>query len=152
MARFLFRFQKVLEHRGRLLDNQQRTLAELRRKRLDANRRRRELEQQAENNMERVRRLRSEGQVSSAQLYLDYLPTIQQQAKKVDIELASLDNEIRRAVEKLKALFKEKRSLEFLRDRDYLRFQEAERKEEEDLLNEINTMKYASRMRDEGRL
>ncbi|ADU66931.1 flagellar FliJ family protein [Desulfurispirillum indicum] len=145
---FRFRFQKVLEHRQRQLDMQQKVIAEFRRKKLAAGERKRSHEALLLQDTEHVRQCRLKGDMATAQLFYDYLPAHTKAIRNCEIEIASLENEIRRATEKLKDLFKQKRSLEFLRDRDLLRHQEHERREEEKMLAEINTIKYATNQRE----
>ncbi|WP_236613324.1 flagellar export protein FliJ [Chrysiogenes arsenatis] len=141
----------MLEHRERLIDEQQRKIAALREKRQLAQQQFVELEKSAAENVEATAHYRRSGDMPTAQLYSNYYPILMQKIHQKKIEIASIEADLKRENEKLKKQFMEKKSLELLKERDHIAWLQKEKLDEEKMLNEINAIRYNTQMRENMR-
>lgn len=142
---FRFRFEKLLEHKRQLVDEQRQHIARLRRAHDKSVQEREHLERQRDSELQTIAELNTQGRLPEAQLYRDYLPTRQQQIQRKQVEINSLDVEIQKAEAQLRKLHRDQKTLEKLRERDQLAWEYEQKKAEAAFVEEIATQRHTRR-------
>lgn len=147
MARFVFRFETLLDQRRRLEDERQRDLAKLLRQRMIFEDELGRIQQTiTQSKHEMAGALVGKVDLSAVASFARFSGQAAQRAREIVIRLAALQNQVNAARQKLLEATRARRALELLRDRHLQQWKKHQQRREARQIDELNSQRYARDM------